>query len=1165
MVQTNTPKEGPGSTPETRPNAVPENVNVPTNPLDDRLQEQAKKSDEAVNARREAESEKNDVADLTNKQLDAVKPILLTLETEPTTSSPNTSPTVLDRIKDQATAIRKDFSEGGPWTKAGYIAGGVVGFMAARWLWKKAFGNGEKEGFVKKGFKWLTTVGAAGVGIFGMKAFFDKLKNPLTGKTDDFFNSQTNNPFIPDIAEPTLDKGVEGATKGLEKGMDIFGTATKELITHENTMKVLSERETYENETEFTGALITALVKDGFDLVIDEGSVAVYAGGRLLSLTGTFGTQAWDYFVNRNMTPETTGDLFATYIEGSIVYATSLLTLKAVTLNKLGKNANIIWETGAWPFYVAKRTAQGGLTLTRGATELLDSGSATRLNLSRMSAGMKMKTSMRLDKMKTATAEGLMMRYDFAQAQRSLLESAQAKKRLSASAETMALFEGNAKNAIKEFGDYLKRMEQGEIPDNFIRAWQRVTEADIATLNTRQIGSILDAMGEADKKNVVPPAPTTPETKAPVSPDTAAPKKIETDAADAAKAKEAAKALKVEEQLNDQLKLLLKDTKITDALAETGKNADDLRKLLMQELNALDADAIMKLNRSTKAKNFLISGIRTGKAEELTRMTKAISRASKLAIAVNVLGIGGDAFGILVAWADHQANQERIMQTDNQELKELYAKADAMYVAEATTSAVGLFIGGVAIYKSAAAGGSLITALGAPAGMVMLPVALATYGARATYDSLEKSAEYQTMNENDLRTRYNTGEILRHIADSTPLQNYTWAQGVFIEKEANREANEMARINGYGAYFSEIAERIVPRPTVMDLADLPATGTPTEITERRLDTLHADAIRSFVQDAQVYINRVTGGTYTLVTGENLNRATQYALMRMQNRNAEGETIEARDMTDANYWPETDRTLQQRMNMRYESVANTVKLLDPNAESFETQAAQELLQLVEPELAEAELALQNTNFSMISDDYMRTVARGSLAWLLNWTVQDGIKRMRNNPNGPDATDVEVTVMQMKQCLKTNMKDLALDLKEYGGDDMKAKLGTPNRLSVMGMLDINRTYSMKAPTKLGATERNALPLNSILFHYGTKVVNGKMLSMSLYDGASAGYLRVDERYWILSPDNQQTFVDSGSRIIQMKPGLHRFWRARHDRSDLGHSYVNTDRPDFELNVG
>lgn len=82
-------------------------------------------------------------------------------------------PTVAGRMSKLATDVVTDFREGSALTKAGYIAGGVVGFLLVRWLWRKAFGEGKKEGFVKKGLKWMLALGAAGAGVLGAKSVMD--------------------------------------------------------------------------------------------------------------------------------------------------------------------------------------------------------------------------------------------------------------------------------------------------------------------------------------------------------------------------------------------------------------------------------------------------------------------------------------------------------------------------------------------------------------------------------------------------------------------------------------------------------------------------------------------------------------------------------------------------------------------------------------------------------------------------------------------------------------------------------------------------------------------------------------------------------------------------------------------------------------------------------
>ena len=158
----------------------------------------------------------------------------------------------------------------------------------------------------------------------------------------------------------------------------------------------------------------------------------------------------------------------------------------------------------------------------------------------------------------------------------------------------------------------------------------------------------------------------------------------------------------------------------------------------------------MRIRTSPRAQKLLVGAIKTGEDVEVKRIIGAANRARGLRIAGNTVGAGLDAFGVYMAYCDWQANDKRIAETNNPQLKALYANANAIYMAEAGTSALGLVIGGVAVYSAWASGAGVITALGAPFGAVMAPIGLAVMAARATYEGLEKSAEYHTMTERDM-------------------------------------------------------------------------------------------------------------------------------------------------------------------------------------------------------------------------------------------------------------------------------------------------------------------------------------------------------------------------------------------------------------------------------
>lgn len=1157
MAEINKTKEGPSPAPETRPNIVPENIDTPVDPLNNKLEERADKSKKTVSARLEAESEKDDVADSTSKQLDAVKPVVLAPETTSTTTSgPNTPPTILDTIKNEASAIKKDFVEGSRWTKAGYIAGGVVGFLAARWLWKKAFGTGEKEGFVKKGFKWLLSLGAAGAGLMGVRALFKKA------------DAISTIPGLKDALKETP-KAAKDAASGATAEIAETGSKAADVLSRDAQFFI----DLFTN-TENVGDAMKFVMNEGLPLAYDNGAFVLHVGERAITLP----IQATQKIASWISTGKMDEDFWVVYGASGASY---FVGQKAFNLIMRGELKTLLPLTKKDIAFSAMKIAAGPAgaiadAVTTGVTATTQEGrKALMLRYVKQSLPGKAAKGFRETfwGADLKTGEGIVQAIEqWKQMQRDL----EIMKQFSTGGMTMfsetefKAMSGKLDGYARGIRDALKNVKITDKTPSIVREAAKLTELGETEFQSKLDNLRNQEINATQKIEVETPSTT----KAPVEPDIAPESEtktptqtVETDGTDAAKAKEAAKVAKAEKQAGDQLKLLLKDKKIADALAETGANAEDLQRLLAQELNAMDADTLIKLNRSNKAKNFLVSGIRTGKAEELTRMTKAIGSASKFAVAMNALGAGGDVFGLIVMWADIEANKDRIMQTDNQTLKELYAQANLMYYAEGGTSAAGLILGGVAVYQSMAAGGTLMTALGAPAGMIMAPVALVAAGARATYNSLEKSIEYQTMNEQDLRKKYNTGEILRHIADSTPLQNYTWTQGVFLEKTANRNANEMARINGYGAYFTEIAERIVPRPTVMDLSELPAASATPEQIRRRLDQLHADAIRRFVQDAQTYINRVTNGSFTLVSADELERAKTFASMQMETRNAEGETSQASDVLDEKYWTETNRALQERMDNGFTNAALTIDSVRGASESFYPIASQQLLALIETDLDACELKLLNTTYAYVyGDEDMRMISRGMIARTLSNVMQGEIARMRAKPEGVDAKDIQVAVNAMRQTLNKNPREAALEATENGMTESAKTLGGSRRLTVRGMLGLANDYRKERPTMLGMTAQDALPITNIAYHFGKEVGSGMGIPMKLKPGATEGYVRFDVGHWIIDPSGKEKYAASSKpEIVALKPGTYRIWKARPVRSDQNHSYISTERPDYELIVG
>ncbi len=390
----------------------------------------------------------------------------------------------------------------------GSIATLGVGVLAWYGI-KKLFGWGKKSyeegkeaathssgGFFKKLLIGLGIGGAAFLGLhFAVKHYKKEIEKSIQGMIPNF-SLPPGGGILPASVAPIVDGAAAGAERGWAEGKEIFGDAFSAMVNHENTEKVLSEKNSYSSDTEFAGALLWAVVKDGGDFIWDEGRVALVAGGRLFALTGKFGEQAWDYLIDRNITPETTGDLVATYIAGTMVYASSLAALKLVTINKFGKNANVLWEAGLWPWYTVKRTAKSGYALVRGGVEIFDSESATRLTISRMDATFSRRTRLIPGrKLRGATADGLFVRYEFAQEQNRLLDKAKLNPMIKNNKDAFTLFEKNTDLAVDEFHRYLKGMKEADMPKEFLQALKDVTyEKDVSKLTREEVKKVLIKM-----------------------------------------------------------------------------------------------------------------------------------------------------------------------------------------------------------------------------------------------------------------------------------------------------------------------------------------------------------------------------------------------------------------------------------------------------------------------------------------------------------------------------------------------------------------------------------------------------------------------------------------------------------------------------------------------
>ncbi|MFA6039165.1 MAG: hypothetical protein WCV62_00355 [Candidatus Peribacteraceae bacterium] len=601
----------------------------------------------------------------------------------------------------------------------------------------------------------------------------------------------------------------------------------------------------------------------------------------------------------------------------------------------------------------------------------------------------------------------------------------------------------------------------------------------------------------------------------------------------------------IDPRVERQLQAFKGNKNIADALAMAGENASEVERLLFNELRALDAPTLQMINESGKAKKLLAGAVATGKPAEMARIVSAARRATALRVGWNGIGAAGDLFGLYIAYCDIMANRDRIAETENAALKEIYGKAYYLYAGEGAASATGLIVGGIAIYQAWTAGGSLIVALGAPAGMVMLPIAAAAMGARYTYKKLEESSEYHSLTQRDLERKYSPGQILHHIGKSTHLTNVNWSQDLFLSENMAQTGNEVARSEGYRAYFAQLAASAVPRVTTLDINDdtlkdlremertspVPA-GAKTNL-EYELENMQRERVGMYVKAAERYIAYKTNDSFDLVTPEMLRNASLYAEMQYEQWERTGRT-DFELPKNTVYWTEAETMIAARLMESQRLVTQDICALSADGEKFENEAPAKILYLIRDDLAACERTVLNTNYSNWTswsawkgEEGMQKMARGVIAEDLWNVIHSVAAQVRGGRKLQDA-DVLILTQRLRSALQQNPQECARRGIESSHPAYFERAGAFSaRLSMSGMLDYLDSYRLSAPRTLGADRASALPITNLEYY-----AKGNTVTVDLPEGVTKGYVSITEPY-VMRPSR------AGVEPVQMKePGAYEF---------------------------
>ncbi|MDB4978221.1 MAG: hypothetical protein JWM56_407 [Candidatus Peribacteria bacterium] len=436
---------------------------------------------------------------------------------------------------------------------------------------------------------------------------------------------------------------------------------------------------------------------------------------------------------------------------------------------------------------------------------------------------------------------------------------------------------------------------------------------------------------------------------------------------------------------------LMKD-KIFNALAKDAP-ATQVERLL----NGLDDEALHLVEQSSGAKKLLAGALSATDATDMNRIVSAANSAAKMSrtirIGLNAAGAAGDVFELWMAYADWQANGERIINTTNPELKALYQNAYALPLAEGATSLGGLVLGGIAIESSLAAGSSTLTALGATGGAIMMPVGLAVMGGRYYYKALEEGQENWLTSLPELLARDNA-DLLAKLHELEPEAQSAKKILRQLTTDSSDGADSAARMLIYEAYFTK---NIIPPARRM-------TRSEKNASVPEADSVYMNRIRQQIANQLLYIKNITKGSFGSVTPHDLDDAVAYAELISYKQDAQTNIIETalpngkiNRVNITGMESETDPKKLSAVIREYQD-----KIVMPFA--FE-QLCQEAIRRPEENISALIVARFKNQMEVFSakTELLPANIRASLQTIMNKNittiitlVEDGIRSLQNSP-------------------------------------------------------------------------------------------------------------------------------------------------------------------------
>lgn len=367
------------------------------------------------------------------------------------------------------------------------------------------------------------------------------------------------------------------------------------------------------------------------------------------------------------------------------------------------------------------------------------------------------------------------------------------------------------------------------------------------------------------------------------------------------------------------------EARFQQLLTKFGESADvqNVRAFLdaaaEQKLLTLDAEVIALIDQSPGAQKIIAGAVKSNEVTEVMRALDAAKAARNFRVGLNAVGAAGDLFGAYMAYCDYSANGARIetaMNTKNAALADMYRNANYVYGAEGAQSVAGLTIGGVAIVKAYVGGQSLLTALGASGGLIMLPVAAATLSGGFVYRKAEGVAETWLRNAKDWERALSPGELLEKLKELGPGKRgywQGWGKGTIAEQMLRvHVAGQAGNADAY-MQWEEEGDHQIEKANESTRAEITmAYVVRTSLLAKKpdeSDAVYKQRFDLYVIDQMEFIGRTSEGSFSYMLGDTYGNARKYAEMLGKMRD-EGKRPEAMPWRNSAASTDKQRAMQE---------------------------------------------------------------------------------------------------------------------------------------------------------------------------------------------------------------------------------------------------------------